>query len=240
MDKWPERVSPTGQMKRGLSTIEKTEVFIYRCADVHGNVYDYSNVVYTATKFKIPIICPKHGKFLQIAADHLKGKGCSRCKGSNVTKTTKEFIEDAREEHGSLYDYDRSVYTKATGLLVITCKIHGDFYQAPYMHLSGRGCPPCGNRKHNILYLATDGNYYKFGVTTNNVSRRMRDLSRGMNKTLVVLAEIRLSDPLVVEKTLLNLPYKNPYLGEFFTGHTEWRDIPENDIKKIIEEYYTC
>ena len=31
--------------------------------------------------------------------------------------------------------------------LIITCPIHGDFYQLPHNHLQGKGCPKC-NQSH--------------------------------------------------------------------------------------------
>jgi len=42
---------------------------------------------------------------------------------------TNIFIEKAKEIHGDKYDYSKTIYNKATELITITCKIHGDFYQ---------------------------------------------------------------------------------------------------------------
>jgi len=56
---------------------------------------------------------------------------------------TKLFIEKARAVHGDRYGYSRAVYVRAKDKLIITCKKHGDFEQAPTGHLSGSGCSKC-------------------------------------------------------------------------------------------------
>ena len=38
-DKWPERVTKSGQMKRTLSAEEKTEVWIYKSQQKHNGKY---------------------------------------------------------------------------------------------------------------------------------------------------------------------------------------------------------
>lgn len=64
-----------------------TEDFIARSRAVHGDKYDYSKSVYKNANSKIKIICPEHGEFEQLAGNHLKGKGCPKCK-YNKAKTT--------------------------------------------------------------------------------------------------------------------------------------------------------
>ena len=58
--------------------------------------------------------------------------------------TTEEFIAKARSKHGNRYDYSKVVYKKAKSEVEIICKIHGSFWQIPYSHLHGYGCPVCG------------------------------------------------------------------------------------------------
>ena len=57
--------------------------------------------------------------------------------------TTEEFIQRAREVHGSQYDYDRTVYVATLNKIAITCPEHGDFEQRANNHLQGKGCPEC-------------------------------------------------------------------------------------------------
>jgi hypothetical protein len=37
------------------------------------------------------------------------------------------------------------VYSQNKSKVVITCPEHGDFLMKPNAHLSGQGCPKCGN-----------------------------------------------------------------------------------------------
>ena len=126
----------------------KTEEFILKAKEVHGDKYDYSLAEYVHSKSKVNIICPKHGGFLQRPNDHLRGKGCSKCKSektSNNCRSNKEnFIKKAKEVHGDKYDYSLAEYVHSKSKVNIICPIHGDFIQKPNCHLSGKGCPKCG------------------------------------------------------------------------------------------------
>lgn len=60
--------------------------------------------------------------------------------------TTETFIIKARLVHGDKYDYSKVVYVNNKIKIIITCPIHGDFEQKPYIHLQGSGCPKCTNK----------------------------------------------------------------------------------------------
>ncbi|PSL17578.1 hypothetical protein CLV88_11625 [Shimia abyssi] len=66
--------------------------------------------------------------------------------------TTEAFIERARQIHGDRYDYRQTRYLGATKSVEITCMEHGSFSQRASRHLSGRGCPLCGEamKGHNF------------------------------------------------------------------------------------------
>lgn len=57
----------------------KTEEFIEKSKNIHGNKYDYSKVEYKRNDEKVCIICPKHGEFWQTPNSHLNGYGCHKC-----------------------------------------------------------------------------------------------------------------------------------------------------------------
>lgn len=59
-------------------------------------------------------------------------------------KTKEEFIKDAREKHEGKYDYSKVDYVNAKTKVCIICPGHGEFWQTPTNHLSGKGCPTCG------------------------------------------------------------------------------------------------
>ena len=51
----------------------------------HTTKYDYSAVEYPVdSRLKIPISCGRHGLFMQIASNHLKGCGCPTCGAESI------------------------------------------------------------------------------------------------------------------------------------------------------------
>jgi hypothetical protein len=118
---------------------------------VRGDEYDYSHSIYKNSTEKIEIICKIHGPFWQYIYDHLKGSGCPKCKKVSIP-TTDEFIEKSSLIHENEYDYSKIKYKNSKTKIEIICKIHGPFWQLPYNHLKGRGCPLCGieNQRYTI------------------------------------------------------------------------------------------
>jgi very-short-patch-repair endonuclease len=134
-----------------------TKDFIEKAKQVHGDRYDYSKVEYKGCKEKVCIICPVHGEFLQVARIHLMGCGCKKCHLSNETKTTEQFIAEAKKVHGDKYDYSKVEYVNAKTKICIICPLHGEFWQTPNDHLSGKGCKICKTEKiKGILTKTTE------------------------------------------------------------------------------------
>lgn len=77
-------------------------------------------------------------------------------------KTRDEFIEDAKEKHGDKYSYEKTEYVNNHTKVCITCSKHGDFWQTPNSHLSGRGCPTCAK------YLNLTKRFIKRAVKNHN------------------------------------------------------------------------
>jgi hypothetical protein len=122
-----------------------TEYFIEKTKNIHDIKYDYSLVEYKNSLTPVKIICPIHGLFEQRPKNHLIGKGCSKCSG--VFMNTEYFIEKANHRHSFTYNYDKTLFKKATEKVAITCEKHGDFEQTPNAHLNGQGCPICKESK---------------------------------------------------------------------------------------------
>ena len=121
------------------------EDFIERSNIIHGNKYSYDEFEYVNTKTKGNIRCPKHGLFDQAPHYHMRGKGCRFCV-KKYKKNTSDFIKDATEVHGNLYDYSNSNYTASTKPIIISCHTHGEFTVIASHHLSYKqGCPNCNN-----------------------------------------------------------------------------------------------
>jgi hypothetical protein len=129
-------------------------------------------VKYVKNSDKVTIVCPVHGEFEQIAANHLKGMGCATCAGKNITTT--DFITKSSALHNNKYDYSLVQYQSNHQPLNIICPAHGSFSQKATNHMNtGNGCPKCaGNHNytsaeyielakliHNNTYDYTDVNY---------------------------------------------------------------------------------
>lgn len=116
---------------------------------IHHNFYTYDKSTYTALRNKMRIICPLHGEFWQKPQMHIwRGEGCPKCryiKSANKNrKTTKQFIQEAREIHGDKYDYSLIEYKNTDTKIKIYCNSCKQyFWQTPYKHLKGQGCPYC-------------------------------------------------------------------------------------------------
>jgi len=124
-----------------------TETFIKKANEIHNNKYDYSLIEYINTQTLINIVCPQHGIFKQIPANHIrnnKPRGCPNC-AKNKKLTTETFIKKAKEVHSDKYDYSLVKYVNANTKIKIICPKHGVFEQKPFLHLQNYGCQICGN-----------------------------------------------------------------------------------------------
>jgi hypothetical protein len=151
------------------STKKSTTIeFITNSKKVHGDKFDYSKVDYVGNKSKVIICCPQHGKFLQRPNDHLSGYGCKKCQYCKTSKenkfTTENFIIKASKLHDNKFDYSLVEYDGYEKKIKIVCEKHGIFKQTPHSHLSGSGCPSCGEsrgekgvaeilRKNNVEFI---------------------------------------------------------------------------------------
>ena len=118
--------------------------FSKKASSIHNHKYDYSKVKYINAHSKIIIICPDHGKFTQKPNNHLSGKGCIKCAGTDLY-TLSQFIDKANYVHNNKYNYSKSNYTNIIRPIIIDCSKHGEFSQSPHLHLRGKGCPRCAH-----------------------------------------------------------------------------------------------
>ena len=134
-----------------LDAFKSLDQFIAEANAVYNFKFDYSETEYIGGSSPIKVICEIHGSFNQLANAHLNGVGCKKCSRTG-TKTTEQFISDARMAHGLKFNYSISIYIGAHDKIKIECPIHGVFEQTPASHVYGRGCPKC---KHNESKIAT-------------------------------------------------------------------------------------
>lgn len=145
--------------KCGRNKKMTTEEFIKKSQKIHGNKYDYSKVNYINSQTKVCIICPIHGEFYVSPANHLRERGCPKCRTRNniiepykINKpmmvkhhTVDSFIDKAKKIHGDKYDYSKVNYKDNKTKVCIICPIHGEFWIRPDNFLNGQGCKKCGD-----------------------------------------------------------------------------------------------
>ena len=115
----------------------------------HGDLYEYSDVVFINTRKKVKIGCKIHGIFEQHVNNHKNGEGCPLCgklKGRS-SKSQEDYINEVSKIHNYFYEYGKTIYKSAHDKIIITCKKHGDFEQSANEHRKGKGCEKCSYEK---------------------------------------------------------------------------------------------
>ena len=144
------------------------EEYIKKVNNVHNFKYDYSELIYKNKDTKICVICNekdefgfKHGKFYVTAHNHLNGCGCPKC-AKKYRYSTEEIIKRFKYIHNDKYDYSKTEYKNTKTKICIICPKHGEFWQAPYHHINGCGCPKC-----NVSKLEENTAFF---LKTNNIA----------------------------------------------------------------------
>lgn len=115
-----------------------TETAKNLCKEIHGDKFDYSEMIYVNSKTPITVICPLHGKFSILFGNHTSLKrGCRDCtkQACDYTRATKaEFLHKAKLRHGDKFDYTLVDYISNKHKVKIICPNHGIFEQIPQNH----------------------------------------------------------------------------------------------------------
>lgn len=150
-----------GADQRIQSRKTPAQEYFEKVSEIHGGKYDYSKSVYERMNSKITVVCPVHGEF-SISANHhyYRKQGCGLCEAeakkerilnyrhlssqAKINNTGKDFFDKCREVHGGKYIYPNQEYRGAKEKVTAVCPLHGEFQQAAWAHLSGKGCFECG------------------------------------------------------------------------------------------------
>lgn len=152
------------------------EEFINQVKKIYPQ-YDYSKSKYIDSKTKVSVICPEHGEFKISPGDIFHGNcGCPKCgilrRVKAQTKTTEQFIKEARKIHGDRYDYSLVEYTNNKTKVKIICPIHGLFEQSPQSHLKdGQNCPRCSisqGEEKIMIWL----NNHKYSINQDYITQK--------------------------------------------------------------------
>lgn len=138
------------------------DMFLEEVYKIYGDKNDYSNTVVGDSRGKIDVVCKEHGEFIVYMSAHFSGQGCPKCAMTNYslirTKTTDEFINQAKEVHGDNCDYSSTVYKGCRERVKIKCNKHDViFKQFPANHLSGGSCRQCLRENLSKALLGRDG-----------------------------------------------------------------------------------
>ena len=117
------------------------EEFVQRAKLVHGIKYSYYFNELEGIMKKIPIVCPRHGRFFQEPKGHLEGMGCPECKKTKIRKNT--FIPYVQQYFKNKYDYSKVDYVDGKTPVTVICLQHGEFQVEPRHHADGAECPIC-------------------------------------------------------------------------------------------------
>lgn len=79
------------------------EQFIEKAVQVHGNKYDYSNVVYINSLTKVELRCNQGHTFYQVPGSHLQGCGCHYCGDYGFDKTKPAILYYLSINNGEVY-----------------------------------------------------------------------------------------------------------------------------------------
>lgn len=171
------------------------ETFIANCNRTHENKYIYPDQEFHDVSQKIKIICPIHGEFFQVAAEHQYKYGCSKCGGTNK-HTQEEILAEFKQAHGDTYDYSAVEYETVTTKVKIICRKHGPFLQRPSYHMRGGQCPMCSN----------------------HVSREERDLLAYIREKTnnIIVSDRKLISPLELDIVLPDLKIAIEYNGLYW------------------------
>ncbi len=151
-------------------TIEKNEElrlkrekkFKEKINKIHNNMYCLDKVYYTKRGCNVIIVCDKHGEVEVNSDSLLRGGICPLCQKEITTefrkkgtrkRTQEEWVNLCTEKHKGKYDYSETEFKlpREDGKVKIICPIHGEFWQTPSSHLSGKGCPKCVKNRRLTL-----------------------------------------------------------------------------------------
>ena len=162
--------------------------FISKAKKKFGNRYDYSKVEYKGVNIEVCIICPEHGEVWMKPSVHLANRiGCIKC--TRKVTDTETFIEKSTKIHNNRYNYSKVKYINAKTEVCIICPEHGEFWQLPFLHSNGVGCPVC-----NVGYTRK----HKFNLINDFIDEfRLRDflMSNDENIIYIILRNIEKIEP---------------------------------------------
>ena len=227
-----------------------TITLIEKFKEIHGNLYDYSQIEYKSYKEKVKVICKKHGVFLISISKHLQGQGCPECRyiksANKKRRSVDEVILEAKNVHGDKYDYSLiTEYKNTKTKLPIICKEHGIFYQTYDNHVRNKqNCPQCALIQQGIDNRLTTNEFiekaklihnddYDYSLVNYNLSEDKVDIICSKHGVFSQIARNHLQGQ-GCPKCFFDKSYLEKEILEFIKEILPNIDIIEND-REILE-----
>lgn len=126
-------------INNGYKFRHSQEDIIVKFIKIHGNYYNYDQLLYTGIDNKVIIICPIHGEFKQTPYLHMKGYGCPKCSSSKGEKSLikifqKNNISFHHQYKLPIYNYRYDFYLPCYNLLI---EFHGGQHFKPVKWFGG-------------------------------------------------------------------------------------------------------
>lgn len=86
---------------------------------VHGDLYDYSKVIYVNNSTKIKIVCLKHGEFEQAPDKHLAGQGCPICNYSKGELLISNWLKENNIPFKAQFELTTPEIARNTNVMLI-------------------------------------------------------------------------------------------------------------------------
>lgn len=138
-----------GRDRSRIALSDDFDSFLTKARARHGDLYDYSHVLYKNSRTKINIYCKRCNLYFEmIPANHIRGWKCPKCsveiRAKKRSMGKSEFIRRAFAVHGDNYSYQEVDYKNNRTKIKIYCKqCKTYFYQEAERHLLGGCCPVC-------------------------------------------------------------------------------------------------
>lgn len=117
-------------MPTGGSNKLTQEKVIEQFKEVHGDEFDYSDVIYVSTRVTVKVRCKKHNYiFHPTPRNHKKGAKCKYCGLDSIkeklNKGNEKFIQDVIKRYGDVYDFSLLNYVNTKTLVTLIHKEYG-------------------------------------------------------------------------------------------------------------------
>lgn len=233
----------------------RRDAILLKCVDKYNKKFDYSRVNFTNTEIPVEIVCTRHGvSFWQRLSNHSRRcVGCRQCVLEHIakvrTRTTEDVVEEFVSLFGDMFDYSKVDYKGTNEKIEIICnKCRKAFWQRHSSHLCGTGCPHCTSNGYNadkqgLLYILSDGEITKIGITNRCVEVRLTEINKDSGKNFKVVYTESSEDgliPFCAEYALkIYLKHTHKSVSERFDGYTEcFFGVDKEHLIKMVKQHF--